>query len=100
MVEFTVRGQTGLLQSQLLLTQHLLARAARKFRGRNDFHQTSQSDGQVLLETKQAFRCTWPELERRRQNGLLQVQLILTQYFLARAASFSPRCSAHHRRNH
>ena len=36
-------GQTGLLHPRLLLTQHLLARAARELRRCSDFHQTGNS---------------------------------------------------------
>ena len=53
----------GLLYPQLLLSQHLLARAARELRRCSDFHQIGHSNRQIRTESKLHFRCTQPEIE-------------------------------------
>lgn len=72
-------GQSGLVHPQLLLTQHLLARAARKFWRRSIFHQSSRSNGSTASDLRLTFRCAVHELTCRGQTGLMQARLLLTQ---------------------
>jgi len=54
----TVRGQTGLMQMQPLLTQHLLAAAARDIWQRSICHQSSRSNRSSARDLKLTIRCT------------------------------------------
>lgn len=58
-------GQSGLVHPQLLLTQHLLARAARKFWRRSIFHQSSRSNGSTASDLRLTFRCAVHEVTCR-----------------------------------
>lgn len=81
---------------QLLLTQHLLARAALKFWRRSDFHQTSHSNGQVRVKTKLQIRSSLLQIERHGQSGLVQVWIWLTQDLFAVVAPFYTKRSEFH----
>lgn len=68
--ELAQRGQSGLVHPQLLLTQHLLARAARKFWRRSIFYQSSRSNGSTASDLRLTFRCAVHELTCRGRSEL------------------------------
>ena len=84
--EFTVCGQSGLLQSRLLLTQHSLAIAADLMLR----YSPSRGSGHSVIPTSVEFRPTLRfnlyELTEGGRSGLMQLQLLLTQHFFAIAA--------------
>jgi hypothetical protein len=88
------------LHPQLLLTQHLLARAALELRRRSDFRQTGHSNEQKRVESKLHFRCTQRELERCGLSHLLLTRLSLTQNRFAGAACSPLRCNQSHQSGH
>lgn len=63
--ELTQRGQTGLVQPQLLLTQHLFAVAAVLFWQRRKFHQSGGSNWSTAPDLRMTFRCKMHELTVR-----------------------------------
>ncbi|MFT7449099.1 MAG: hypothetical protein ACI9LZ_004049 [Glaciecola sp.] len=72
--EFTVCGLSGLLQMQLLLTQHLLALAAQRSLRCGEFFHTRRSDVIGWAASSLLFRCDPLQQSRRGQCSLLPVQ--------------------------
>jgi len=81
--ELTDCGQTGLLHSQLLLTQHLHAFAVQNLRRRNDFHQTGHWIRQKRVDSKLTFRCGLPKPSRRGRSELCRFNYCQRSIFAA-----------------